>query len=335
MTGAALAALARGLAGSSAFRAKCDIAAVAARVDAAPPAVARWQLRPERIWIGDDTAAIPDGAGHLLLAAEGILPELLARDPWFAGFSAVMVNVSDVAAMGGHPLAVVDVYFQSPAALADLVLGGMRAACEAFRVPLVGGHTTCQAVGPDALAVAILGRADHLLTSFAARPGDLLVSLVDLRGRYREPFPFFDAATDRAPGELCADLALLETLAASGAVRACKDVSNAGIAGTVLMLLEASGAGGVVDLDALPMPRGATLERWLATFPSYGFVLAVAPERVTEVERSARGRELACARIGRVDDTRALRLASGGHDALLWDLGAQSFTGFGGSGAPR
>ena len=328
MTRAALDDLARGLADSPAFRAKCDIAAVAARVAAAPRAAARWQVRPERIWIGDDTAAIPDGAGHLLLAAEGILPEFLARDPWFAGFSAVMVNVSDVAAMGGHPLAVVDVYFQSPAAAADQVLAGMQAACDAFRVPLVGGHTTRQAAGPDALAVAILGRAECLMTSHGARPGDALVSVVDLRGGYREPFPFFDAATGRRADELCGDLAVFETLAASGAVRACKDVSNAGVAGTVLMMLEASGAGGVIELDALPMPPGVAIERWLATFPSYGFVLAVAPERVAWVERLVRGRGLACAPIGRVDATGALRLARGGHSAVLWDLGARPFTGF-------
>ena len=331
MTGDALEALARGLAESPAFQAKRDIAGVAARIDAAPAAAARWQRRPERIWIGDDTAAIPDGTGHLLFAAEGILPGFLERDPWFAGFSAVMVNVSDVAAMGGHPLAVVDVYFHPATAPADTVLAGIRAACDAFRVPLVGGHTTRQPAGPHALAVAILGRAEHLLTSFGARPGDALLSVVDLRGHYHEPFPFFDAATGRTSDSLCGDLALFETLAASGAVHACKDVSNAGIAGTALMLLEASRAGGVVDLDALPMPSGTSLDRWLATFPSFGYLLAVAPEHVARVAALVRARDLACAQIGRIDDSLALRLASRGREALLWDLRAQPFTGFRGT----
>jgi len=331
----ALEALARGLADSPAFQAKRDIAAVAACIDAAPAAVASWRSRPERIWIGDDTAAIPDGDGYLLLAAEGILPGFLARDPWFAGFSAVMVNVSDVAAMGGHPLAVVDVYFQSSSAPAELVVAGMRAACEAFRVPLVGGHTTRQAAGPDALAVAILGRAEHLLTSFGARAGDDLLYAVDLRGRYREPFAFFDTATGQSSDRLCADLALLGTLAAAGAIHACKDVSNAGVAGTALMLLEASRAGGVIDLDALPAPAGATLERWLASFPSYGFLLAVSPERSAEVVQAVSARDLACAQIGRVDGSRSLRLARGGHEALLWDLGARGFTGFAGAAEDR
>lgn len=60
------------------------------------------------IRLGDDCAAIPDGQGFLLLAAEGMLPSFVGDDPWFAGYSAVMVNISDVAAMGGRALAVVD-----------------------------------------------------------------------------------------------------------------------------------------------------------------------------------------------------------------------------------
>jgi AIR synthase-related protein len=328
MTPDDLIACARRLADSPAFRAKRDIADVAARIEAAPAAVSHWRARRERIRIGDDTAAIPDGTGYLLFAAEGILPDFLERDPWFAGYSAVMVNVSDIAAMGGHPLAVVDVYFHPSAAHADVVLDGMRMACAAYRVPLVGGHTT-RCDGLHALSVAILGRADHLLTSFAARPGDVVILAVDLRGSYREPYPFFDASTHRNPEDLCDDLALLERLAASRAVRACKDVSNAGIAGSLLMMLEASGLGGVLELDALPRPAGAALDRWLLTFPSYGFVMATPPDRAAEVEQVVRARGLACARVGHADATGALRLASAGHEAVLWDLRSQPFTGFG------
>ncbi len=49
------------------------------------------------VLLGDDCAAIPDQEGYLLLAAEGMLPLLVETDPWFAGWSAIMVNVSDVA----------------------------------------------------------------------------------------------------------------------------------------------------------------------------------------------------------------------------------------------
>jgi uncharacterized protein len=35
--------------------------------------------------VGDDSAAIPDRDGYLLLAAEGIQPSFLDAEPWFAG----------------------------------------------------------------------------------------------------------------------------------------------------------------------------------------------------------------------------------------------------------
>jgi AIR synthase-related protein len=314
---------------SAAFRSKRDIARVAARLDAAPPAVDRWQPSDARIFIGDDTAAVPDGAGYLLLAAEGILPALLDRDPYFAGWCSVMVNVSDVAAMGGHPLAVLDVYFHSGASDVEAVLRGIREACASYRVPLVGGHTTRSDGGPHALAVTILGRADRLLTSFDAREGDDVLVALDLRGRYHGDFPFWNATAGRSPEELRGALALFGGLAVAGDVHACKDVSNAGVAGTLLMLLEASGAGAVLDLDRLPRPDGADLARWLLTFPSYGFVLTAASDRAGRAIALFRERGIACERVGPIDRSHQLRLASGGREALLWDLARQPFTGFG------
>jgi AIR synthase-related protein len=317
------------LAESAAFRSKCDIARVASCIQAAPQATLAFRERPDRILVGDDTAAIPDGDGYLLLAAEGMLPSFLEKDPYFAGFSSVMVNVSDVAAMGGYPLAVVDAYFHAPSSAVDSVLRGMRDACDAFGVPLVGGHTTCREGGPHCLAVAILGRAQRLLTSFGAEPGDSVLLATDMRGAYREGFPFFDAVTGRSAQRLRADLAMLGELAHDGSVHACKDVSNAGIAGTLLMMLEASGAGATLSLDRLAVPAGATLEQWLVTFPSFGFLLSVSEERVAEVCARFAKRGIWCDAVGRIDASHALKLLSEGEEVVLWDLSERPFTGFG------
>lgn len=317
------------LAESPAFRAKRDIGRVASRIERAPAAAEGFRERRDRILIGDDTAAIPDNDGYLLFAAEGMLPEFLEADPYFAGFSSVMVNVSDVAAMGGSPIAVVDAYFHTPSSAVESVLEGIRAACEAYGVPLVGGHTTCKNDGPHCLAVAILGRAPHLLTSFGAEPEDEILLATDLRGAYRGDFPFFDATRERTRESLRGDLAVFGELAAAGSVHACKDVSNAGIAGTLLMLLEASGLGATLDLDALPKPSGVSLERWLVTFPSFGFLLTVPSARVTEVYATFTARGLACERVGRTDASRVLRLVTEGTEATLWDLSRNPFTGFG------
>ena len=179
--------------------------------------------------------------------------------------------------------------------------------------------------------MAILGRADRLLTSFDAREGDDVLVAVDLRGGYHGDFPFWNATAGRSPQDLRDDLALFGALALSGDVHACKDVSNAGLLGTLLMLLEASGVGAVVDLERLPRPPldGVEMARWLLTFPSYGFVLTAAPDRAARVTALFRERGIACEGVGRVDPSLELRVAAGGRNAILWDLARQPFTGFG------
>jgi selenophosphate synthetase-related protein len=150
------------------------------------------------VLLGDDCAAIPDGDGYLLLAAEGILPQFLETEPWFAGWSAVMVNVSDIYAMGGRPIAVVDALWSQPTSSTNSIWEGMKAAAQAYNVPIVGGHTNCHSPY-NALAVAILGRAKRLITSFNAQPGDLLLVATDFRGKSHPKYPFWDAATTADP----------------------------------------------------------------------------------------------------------------------------------------
>ena len=58
---------------------------------------------------GEDAAVIRQDDNALLLAADGIWSKLMEADPFWAGYCAVLVNVHDIAAMGGTPLAMVDI----------------------------------------------------------------------------------------------------------------------------------------------------------------------------------------------------------------------------------
>jgi AIR synthase-related protein len=275
---------------------------------------------------GDDCAAIPDGAGYLLLAAEGLVEGFVRAEPWFAGYCAVMVNVSDVAAMGGIPTAVVDVLWFADAEHGAELLSGMRDASRAYGVPIVGGHTNARSAHAY-LAVAIVGRAEKLLTSFDARPGDVLLCALDLRGAYYKAFDYWNASTPAPPERLRDDLAILAGLARDGLCRAAKDVSMAGIVGTILMLAETSGVGAAIDVDAIPIPPRVPLDRWLRTFPSYGFVLSVRPEHVDVVRNRFAARSIACAAVGTVTERRVVELVRGAERATYWDLDAEPFTG--------
>ncbi|MEL6940390.1 MAG: sll0787 family AIR synthase-like protein [Cyanobacteria bacterium J06598_1] len=280
----------------------------------------------EQIRLGDDCAAIADGEGYLLLAAEGIWPQLVAQDPWFAGWCAVMVNVSDIAAMGGVPTAIVDALWSPSVEASEPLWAGMTAAAQAYGVPIVGGHTNCHS--PYAgLAVSILGRAQRLITSFDAQSGDSLVMVVNMAGAYYGDYPFWNAATEADVGVLRSHIGLLPQLAELGLVNVGKDISMGGLAGTLLMLAEASGCGAVLDLDRVPRPVGVAWDKWLTSFPSFGFLLSVPQAQVSAVKSVFQSEGLVCEAVGEVISERCVYLQLDGEKQLLWDL-SEALTGF-------
>jgi AIR synthase-related protein len=311
-----LAALADHLRAARGMAHKTDIAGVVAALglDAAGAVPA-----------GDDCAAIPDGDGYLLFAIEGFVNDFVAADPRFAGYCGVMVNLSDIAAMGGRPIAVVDALWSEGAAGAAPVLEGLREAASIYQVPIVGGHTNTR-TDRGQLAVAVLGRAKRLITSFDARDGDVLLAAIDLRGRFRGDSLNFDASSGAPPERLRGDLEILPGLAEDGLVRAGKDISMAGLVGSAMMLLESSGKGARIDVDAIPCPAGVPLERFLLAFPSFGFVLAARAADAGAIVARFSARGIACAVIGAIDATRRTRLWRDGEEIELWDF-EQPFIG--------
>lgn len=301
-------ALAVKLAASSSIAAKADIGTVAAGLSLAGQPVA----------VGDDCAALPDGDGFLLFAIEGFINEFVAADPWFAGWCGVMVNISDVAAMGGRPVAVVDAVWANGEAGATPVLEGLRAAARAYGVPIVGGHTNIR-TDRGQLSVAILGRAKKLLTSFDAKPGNLLIAAIDHRGRYREPFNNWEAATDAPPARLRGDLEILPEIAEAGLAFAAKDISQGGIPGTAIMLAECSGVGIEIDVSAIPVPDGVVLDRWLATFPSFGYLISTSAENAEAVLQKFTARGIVAAVIGTVTAGSEVAINADGNRAVIRD----------------
>ena len=280
--------------------------------------------------LGDDAALLPRQNGQLLLACEGMHPGLVEEDPWFAGWSGVLVNLSDIAAMGGRPLALVNSVWSGGADALQPLLEGMRFACERFGVPMVGGHSNQQSPY-TALSVAVLGVAEGpVLSARAAAPGDELWMLVNKSGAFYRHYPFWDAATHATPARLRSHLGLLPALAAEGLVRAAKDISMGGLTGPSVMFAEACGLELSIDLDAVDRPDGVEEQAWLSCFPSFGYLLAVDPSRTSTLVRMLQDDpDLICCRIGRFStgECRVL-LQRSGASHCLWEV-ASGLTGFG------
>ena len=96
------------------------------------------------------------------------------------------------------------------------------------------------------------------------------------------------------------------------------------------MLAECSGVGITIDVRAVPKPHSAPIDRWLMTFPSFGYLLAVAPGDVGAVTRLFSERDIAAADIGGVFEGAEVAIADGETVEVIWDFERASLIG-----APR
>ncbi|MGD9528817.1 MSMEG_0567/sll0787 family protein [Pseudonocardia sp.] len=222
-------------------------------------------------YVGDDGVPVP--GSDVVAACDAIVPSMVERDPWWAGWCSVLVNVNDLAAMGAEPVGLLDAVAGRDVAAVRAVLAGLRAAATAYAVPVLGGHT--QLGVPAALSVTALGRAAAPVRGGGGRPGQAVRLTADLGGGWRPGYTGrqWDSTSTRRTPELRAMLGAV----AAARPAAAKDVSMAGIAGTLGMLAEASGCGAVLDVAAVPRPDGASAGDWLTCFPGFGMLTAGGP----------------------------------------------------------
>ena len=222
-------------------------------------------------FVGDDGAPVP--GTDVIAACDAIVPSMVERDPEWAGWCSVLVNVNDLAAMGASPVGLLDAVGAKDAAHAARVLAGLGQAAISYGVPVLGGHT--QLGVPAALSVTALGRTAHPVPGGGGRPGHAVRLTADLGGGWRRGYRGrqWDSSSHRRTDELHA------MTRAVGVARpaAAKDVSMAGIAGTLGMLAEASGCGAVLDVAAVPRPRTATTGDWFTCFPGFAMLTTDEP----------------------------------------------------------
>lgn len=144
------------------------------------------------ISVGDDAAVINPGGKKVVLTtdilAEGVHFNLGYVPLKHLGYKAVVVNISDIAAMNAIPtqiLVSVAVSNRFPVEALEEIYAGIELACEKYQVDLVGGDTTSSNAGLVMSITAIgLEDSEKIVKRSGAKPNDLLVVTGDLGGAY-------------------------------------------------------------------------------------------------------------------------------------------------------
>ncbi len=218
--------------------------------------------------IGDDCAVMLSGEGELLfstdLLMEGVHFLRNESSPEDVGWKAAAVNLSDIAAMGGTPVATflsIALPKDAQGEWAERFIEGYTDISRQFDVPLLGGDTT-SSLRDIAVNVGVLGRcpSGRRLMRNGAKVGETIYvtgPLGDSAGglqailkgiertedvtrlicRHKRPIPRIEA------GRL-----LME----SGKAGAMMDISD-GIGSDLRHIMKASGVGAVIDLERLPL----------------------------------------------------------------------------------
>lgn len=246
--------------------------------------------------IGDDCAVYPVSESESLLFTADMLGEGIhflrhAATPYEIGAKSLMVNLSDIAAMGGKPVATLlslGVTADAAGEWAQEFMRGYRDVSERFGVALIGGDTTI-AEERVSVNVTAIGRVltKNIKRRSDARTGDIIMvggrlgasaaGLQDiLAGNLSTP----EAVAHRNPA---AQVEEGQWLGSQECVHAMMDISD-GTASDLRHILEASGVGAEVETDLIP--TDTTLENALCGGEDYKLLFTVASEHADDlVER--------------------------------------------------
>lgn len=261
--------------------------------------------------IGDDASAVDIGNNQvILIAADGIWGDIMNVNPYWAGYCSVLVNVNDIAAMGGKPLAMVNIMSINNDEIYEDLLTGIKDGCLKFGVPMVGGHLHPDAEC-DSVGVAIVGIAqkDKLITSFGAEVGDKVIVAIDLDGKPHEMFSLnWDTTYDKDAQLVRDQITAVQYLAEHDYIKSGKDISNPGILGTLEMLLETSDKGAEVNLLDIPINENMSWNDWLKSYPGSGFVFTSTEEKCEFIKEYLAKYSIEANVVGEVTDTNSLYL---------------------------
>ncbi len=283
---------------------------------------------------GEDCASVEfdtKSAYELVFHADSITEKFIEVNPYMAGYSLVMVNVNDIYSTAAKPLAMVLTIAYQYEQIGDALIQGIIEGSKKFETPIVGGHTHSNDTRNIASA-GIIGKVkrEHRISSSGARAGDILLTAIDTKGHVGQKYTFgWDCTSMKTSEEVLRHRQAICEIGKAGFATACKDISNAGLLGTLGMLFEASQVGAVIDLKKIEesKPEPVPLDHWVRIFISTGFILTIKPQHVSAAVELLKSYDLTTAVIGKIDETKIYSIIYDSETAIFFDFNKESILG--------
>ena len=278
---------------------------------------------------GDDAAVLDWPVGRRCALSSDLFLEGAhfdpGDDPADIGHKALAVNLSDLAAMGARPVCFT-LALALPAIDDDWLTGfsaGLRELARTHDCVLAGGDVSRGALGVCITVLGALDGAAPALRRDAGRAGDRIGITGDLGGAaYARRHPGGDADCRRRLHRPEPRVAFGRAL--RGLARAAIDVSD-GLLLDLGRLLAASGCGGSVALEEVPLPAAVAAEQaadgdWVRTLgggEDYELLFTAPAAAWDEIEARAATLKLPVRAIGRTEPEPGLRAAERGRTVEL------------------
>ncbi len=248
--------------------------------------------------IGDDCAVLPIGGEEALVFTSDMLNEgvhfLTDKSTAFQiGYKSLMVNISDVAAMGAKPVATM-LSLALPkdrfGEWSEEFIRGYKSASKRYGVKLIGGDTVASKSGV-CISVTAIGRApmSNLKRRSAAKVGDVIMVTGKLGGSAAGLRDLLEGklSTRNAKIHLTPKAQILEGewLGQQSAVHAMADISD-GIASDLQHIITESKKSAVIVEDSVPVAKGATEDDAICGGEDYELILTVDKRQADALMRS-------------------------------------------------
>ena len=277
--------------------------------------------------IGDDCTVLPVGDDVIVMSTDMLIEDVHflrgASSAEEVGYKSLMVNISDVAAMGATPTATLLSLSLPESAQGEWVEGFMRGfyeGCKEYGIALVGGDTTASR-DKIAINVVAIGRApkECVKRRSAAKVGDLVcvTGKLGVSSKGLVDIMFGDLGTQAAKAHRRGQARVEEGkfLGSQEAVHAMMDLSD-GIASDIKHIMEESNVGAEVELSNIPTDYDI---RFATTGgEDYELLLTVAHDKFEDVAAaliSATGTSLTA--IGRITEGNTLTWLDNGQPSEI------------------